>query len=111
MKNVLANITSACEVLGPENVKVNVVVMRGFNDDELSSFVRLTRDTKMNLRFIEWMPFSDNGWSQDRFFSYTEMLESIEGDGVKLRGIGSSDVSDTTKWWRGRDGGGEYKGR
>lgn len=45
-------------------VKVNVVVMRGQNDDEVLDFVALARDAPLNVRFIEYMPFDDNAWSR-----------------------------------------------
>jgi GTP 3',8-cyclase len=44
-------------------VQVNVVVMRGVNDDEVGDFVELTRDRPINVRFIEYMPFDGNVWS------------------------------------------------
>jgi GTP 3',8-cyclase len=47
-------------------VKVNVVVMRGVNDDELLDFVDMTRTLPVNVRFIEFMPFDDNTWSQKK---------------------------------------------
>lgn len=47
-------------------VKVNVVVMRGINEDEVGDFVELTRHRRLNVRFIEYMPFDDNAWSKDR---------------------------------------------
>jgi molybdenum cofactor biosynthesis enzyme MoaA len=45
-------------------VKVNVVLMRGVNDDELLDFVELARELPVNVRFIEYMPFDDNAWSR-----------------------------------------------
>ena len=45
-------------------VKVNVVLMRGVNDDELLPFVALARRLPINVRFIEYMPFDDNAWSR-----------------------------------------------
>ena len=42
--------------LGYDPVKVNVVLMRGVNDDEILDFVALTRDAPVNVRFIEYMP-------------------------------------------------------
>ena len=42
-------------------VKLNCVVMQGFNDDELRDFVRLTQDRPIDVRFIEYMPFAGNG--------------------------------------------------
>ena len=62
LSKVLENIDHAVEVLGGENVKVNVVVMKGFNCNELVDFVAMTKHRNINMRFIEWMPFSDNGW-------------------------------------------------
>lgn len=47
-------------------VKVNVVVMRGINEDEIGDFVELTRRRRLNVRFIEYMPFDDNAWSKDK---------------------------------------------
>lgn len=40
-----------------ESVKVNVVAMRGFNDDELWDFVEFVKDRPIEVRFIEFMPF------------------------------------------------------
>ena len=42
------------------SVKVNCVVMRGANEDELADFVALTKDVPLDVRFIEWMPFDSN---------------------------------------------------
>lgn len=47
-------------------VKINVVVMNGFNEDELGDFVGLTRNLPLTVRFIEYMPFPGNTWSQSR---------------------------------------------
>lgn len=40
--------------------------MRGVNDDELEDFVLLTRDRPVNVRFIEYMPFDGNVWSDSK---------------------------------------------
>ncbi|MBK9274839.1 MAG: GTP 3',8-cyclase MoaA [Flavobacteriales bacterium] len=58
-------------------VKVNMVVMRGVNDDELLRFVELTRDHDLHVRFIEFMPFAGNQWGRDRVYTYAEMLGRI----------------------------------
>ena len=55
-------------------VKINNVIMRGANDDELADFVLLTKDKDLDVRFIEWMPFDSNGWNSNTFFSYKEMI-------------------------------------
>jgi cyclic pyranopterin phosphate synthase len=60
------------------SVKVNTVIIRGFNDDEILDFVEFARALSLNLRFIEYMPFLGNGWSEARSVPYREMKESIE---------------------------------
>ena len=62
---------------GYDPVKVNCVVMRGVNDDEVPDFVEWTRDAPVAVRFIEYMPFQGNGWSETGFVSYADMLERI----------------------------------
>lgn len=59
------------------HVKVNMVVMRGINEDELLRFVELTRDHPVHVRFIEFMPFAGNGWGRERVYTYSEMLGHI----------------------------------
>lgn len=56
LEQTLNNIHLALEK-GFDSVKVNVVVMRGFNDDEIKAFCELTRDQRLTVRFIEFMPF------------------------------------------------------
>ncbi len=58
--------------------QVNVVVMRGVNDDELCDFVELTRDAPMNVRFIEYMPFDGNVWSDSKMVPYAEMMAAVQ---------------------------------
>jgi molybdenum cofactor biosynthesis enzyme MoaA len=42
-------------------VKINCVVMKGVNDDEILDFVEFTKDKDVYVRFIEYMPFDGNG--------------------------------------------------
>ncbi len=58
-------------------VKVNMVVMRGVNDDELLRFVEFTRAHDVHVRFIEFMPFAGNHWGRERVYTYAEMLGHI----------------------------------
>ena len=60
------------------HVKLNVVVMRGVNDDELLDFIDFTKHFNIHIRFIEFMPFSGNAWDEDKLVTYAEMLEKIE---------------------------------
>ncbi len=59
-------------------LKINVVVMAGVNDDELLDFMALTHDRPIHVRFIEYMPFQDNQWSQGGLLPYAEMRRLIE---------------------------------
>ena len=51
--------------------------MRGLNDDELHSFVELTREKEIDVRFIEYMPIEGNKWNDKKMVPYHEMLEII----------------------------------
>jgi GTP 3',8-cyclase len=58
-------------------VKLNTVVMNGINDHELIDFVSLTEKENIEVRFIEFMPFTDNGWSADKVVSKQRILDCI----------------------------------
>ncbi|KAL4585803.1 hypothetical protein LXL04_010429 [Taraxacum kok-saghyz] len=82
-ERVIESIHKAVE-LGYNPVKVNCVVMRGFNDDEICDFVELTKEKPVNVRFIEFMPFDGNVWNVKKLVSYAEMLDIV---GKKFSGI------------------------
>lgn len=73
---VHANILKALDL--DFRVKVNVVVMRGQNEDELVDFVAWTKDLPLHIRFIEFMPFDGNEWQWGKVFGYREMIAKIE---------------------------------
>ncbi|BBG96082.1 cofactor of nitrate reductase and xanthine dehydrogenase 2 [Prunus dulcis] len=75
-QKVMESINAAIN-LGYNPVKVNCVVMRGFNDDEICDFVELTRDKPINIRFIEFMPFDGNVWNVKKLVPYSEMLDRV----------------------------------
>ena len=58
-------------------LQVNVVLMRGVNEDEICDFVELTRERPINVRFIEYMPFDGNIWAEQKMVSYREMLDRV----------------------------------
>ncbi len=60
------------------HVKVNMVVMKGINDDELTDFVSWTQTTPVHVRFIEFMPFSGNRWDSTQVFTWQQMIAAIE---------------------------------
>ncbi|XP_038617204.1 molybdenum cofactor biosynthesis protein 1 isoform X3 [Tachyglossus aculeatus] len=75
---VMEGIHKAIE-LGYDPVKVNCVVMRGLNEDELLDFVALSEQLPVDVRFIEYMPFDGNKWNFKKMVSYKEMLDTIQG--------------------------------
>ena len=76
-EKVVAGIREA-ERLGFNPIKINVVAIRGFNEDEIMDFVRLTMDKPYHVRFIEYMPVgSHNSWSNEKFISTQEIKEKI----------------------------------
>ena len=56
------------------NVKINTVLIKGFNDNEIVDFVQLTKDLPISLRFIEFMPFDGNKWNLEKMVSYGEVM-------------------------------------
>jgi cyclic pyranopterin phosphate synthase len=74
--SVLRGIAAAIGA-GFDSVKINTVVMKGFNDDELLEFVGFAVKLSLNVRFIEYMPFLGNAWDSVRFLSYEQMREII----------------------------------
>ncbi|WP_276381762.1 GTP 3',8-cyclase MoaA [Flavobacterium sp. H4147] len=59
-------------------VKVNVVLMKGFNDNEIADFVKLTQFLPISVRFIEFMPFAGNEWDRSKMVSQQEILSLVE---------------------------------
>lgn len=59
------------------NVKLNVVVIKGLNDDEIIDFVQWTKNKKIDVRFIEFMPFDGNNWNWNKKVSYKEIMDIV----------------------------------
>ena len=59
-------------------VKVNVVLMKGFNENEIVDFVKLTQHLPLSVRFIEFMPFAGNEWDRSKMISQNEILSELE---------------------------------
>jgi cyclic pyranopterin phosphate synthase len=74
---VLAGIRAAKRA-GLEPVKVNAVILRGFNEDQIVPFARFSRDEGVVVRFIEFMPLEeDRIWSPDVVVGCNEMLDIL----------------------------------
>lgn len=59
-------------------VKVNVVLMKGFNENEIVDFIKLTQHLPLSVRFIEFMPFAGNEWDRSKMISQNEILSELE---------------------------------
>lgn len=78
LDRVLAGIDAALEA-GLRPVKVNAVVIRGVNDDEVVDLAAFGRDKGVGVRFIEFMPLdADGAWSRDAVVPAGEILERIQ---------------------------------
>ncbi|XP_059838782.1 molybdenum cofactor biosynthesis protein 1 isoform X1 [Hypanus sabinus] len=95
---VIEGINKAID-LGYNPVKVNCVVMRGLNDDELLDFVDLTATKPLDVRFIEYMPFDGNKWNFKKMVSYQEMLSTIKQKWPELQKLPLED-SGTAKAYK-----------
>jgi molybdenum cofactor biosynthesis protein A len=58
-------------------VKVNAVLMKGFNDNEIIDFINFTKDLPISVRFIEFMPFDGNKWDMSKMVSYKEVMSYV----------------------------------
>jgi len=103
---VLRGIEAAQRVgLGP--IKVNMVVKRGTNDQEIIPMARHFKGSPIVLRFIEYMDVgATNGWRMDEVMPSAEVISRI-GDVFPLQAIDRSAVGETAERWRYRDGSGE----
>lgn len=86
-------------------IKINCVLMRDVNAAEVADFIQfgLERFPGIAVRFIEYMPFSDNGWELDRLVPYKEVLSDLEQNDHhdwQLSKAPQTDPHDTTQWYR-----------
>ena len=68
----------AASEAGLDPVKINTVIIRGFNDDEVYDFAEMTTRSPLNIRFIELMPIGASDlWAHDSFISTAELIKLI----------------------------------
>lgn len=60
------------------DIKINVVLMKGTNDDEIIDFLNWSSQKNVEIRFIEFMPFDGNGWNSEMKVSEQEILQIVE---------------------------------
>jgi GTP 3',8-cyclase len=95
----------AAKQAGFSPVKINAVIERGVNDDEIVDLARFGRETAVEVRFIEFMPLDASGqWGRDKVVSQDEIVDAISNvfplEPVPARGAAPADR------WRYLDGAG-----
>ena len=79
-------------------VKVNAVLINGFNDNEIIDFIHFTKDLPISVRFIEFMPFDGNKWDMSKMVSYAEVMNYVNDSFSKDQVIRLEDApNDTSK--------------
>ncbi len=58
-------------------VKLNCVLIKDFNQDEIAHFIALTQTKPLQVRFIEFMPFDGNQWDREKLVSYAEVMDTV----------------------------------
>jgi GTP 3',8-cyclase len=85
-------------------VKINVVIIRGWNEDEIIQFAQFSRETDTIVKFIEFMPLDGTGiWTHDLVFSKKEMIQLINTKVKKLVPL-FNDNSDPARLYSFDDG-------
>jgi len=78
-------------------VKLNVVLMKGINDNEISDFIKLTKDQNLKIRFIEFMPFDGNAWNTDKLVTEATILNTANNDfNEKIKRL-NDEANDTSR--------------
>jgi cyclic pyranopterin phosphate synthase len=107
---VLAGIRAA-QRAGFHPVKVNCVLLRGFNDGQIESFARFAREEDVIVRFIEFMPLEeDRLWSPDLVVPLREIVERISAV-YPLRPLAPNAASETARRYGFAQHSGEDQGK
>ncbi len=94
----------AAKTAGLQPIKINAVIVRGHNEDEVANFAAFAREHDVKMRFIEFMPLdSGHEWSRDDVVSGREIRERIE-ERFLLEPVNSPRGSETASRFRFADG-------
>ena len=104
LDKVLESIDAASSAGIP--VKINMVVIRGWNEDEIVRFAEFSRETGHVVKYIEFMPLDGTGiWTSNLVFSKREMIDTINSNIMKLVPL-NNDSSDPARLFSFDDGNG-----
>ena len=88
-------------------VKINVVLIKGFNENEIINFIELSKHYPVTVRFIEFMPFNGNKWDLSKLVSYAQIMDMAHAHYSKASIKRIQDApNDTSKNYKVTD----YKG-
>lgn len=98
------NVLEAIHVALQEDfkIKINVVVLKGFNDNEITKFIGTFVKRSAEIRFIEFMPLCGSGWNGDYFFPYEKIKRTITSE-YNLYPLPSSGVAQEFAVGKDRD--------
>jgi len=104
LDRVLAGIEAAGQA-GLNPVKVNAVIVHGFNDDEIVDFARFAIERGLIMRFIEFMPLdADHIWDRSRVVPAQEIRHRLEAAGLPLEELPRNYDSETALRYRFSNG-------
>ncbi|MDP4146811.1 MAG: GTP 3',8-cyclase MoaA [Bacillota bacterium] len=100
LKDVLAGIEKA-KAAGLLPLKLNVVLIKGFNDNEIEDFIKLTQHEEIDVRFIELMPIGEvRHWSLNKYLSNNIILEKSK----ELISVKNEDTASPAQYFKLPDG-------
>jgi GTP 3',8-cyclase len=103
-EKVLEGIEAARRV-GFDPIKINAVSVRGLTEDQIVPFGRFTRETGIEVRFIEFMPLdADNAWEREQVLFASEILETLSREIAPLVPIPGNDPSAPASEFQFTDG-------
>ncbi len=96
LEDVLESLDLVCN-MNFHSIKINVVLMGNINENEIKDFINLTKDRKIDVRFIELMPMGEaTKFPQDRFISVEKVLEADKN----LYPIEREDISSPAEYYK-----------
>ncbi|TBW27157.1 GTP 3',8-cyclase MoaA [Gramella sp. KN1008] len=72
---IMRNLEKALEM--DMHIKLNIVLIKGVNDNEINDFIELTRHRNLTVKFIEFMPFKGNKWDWSKGVGKKEILDTV----------------------------------
>ena len=107
VNTVLDGIQSASEA-GFESIKINMVVKRGVNHEQIVPMAQYFKDQVHELRFIEFMDVgTSNAWKLDQVVPSSEIIQLLNDTGMPLVAMDARSPNETAKRWKHQDSKGE----